>query len=258
MDRICFLCNVHFAATPLMPNLRKMLENMHRDYKNFNKKNLGVCVKCPNKFTKKHMKQYSRRNDGKRPKKMVYPALYPNIDEFNGQSSTGLDDVSTNLNPSNTRRPSRKTRTELESEKQRKIILEEDKYLKIMDAGEMGRGIKTEKEFKQWEFVASYTGEVINKEIADSREIIYENIECSYMFYFKYNGSNMCIDATVDDHRLGRLINHSRKKPNLKVNHVVIEGKSRIYFTALKDIPKGEQLFYDYGDYESPLEWLKY
>lgn len=70
------------------------------------------------------------------------------------------------------------------------------------------------------------------------------------------------IDATLESNqRLGRLVNHVRQSGNLKPSVYEFKSRPRIIFRASRDIQKGEQLFYDYGDYskESITEhpWLR-
>jgi histone-lysine N-methyltransferase SETD8 len=56
------------------------------------------------------------------------------------------------------------------------------------------------------------------------------------------------IDATKDTGRYGRLVNHSRKTPNL-VTKVITNGESpRLFLIAKYDIEPGVELLYDYGD----------
>ena len=56
------------------------------------------------------------------------------------------------------------------------------------------------------------------------------------------------IDATKDTGRYGRLVNHSRKTPNL-VTRVITNGESpRLFLIAKYDIEPGVELLYDYGD----------
>ena len=62
------------------------------------------------------------------------------------------------------------------------------------------------------------------------------------------NYSFFSIDATEESGRLGRLINHSRQRPNLKTKVLEVEGKPRLALMALKEIEQGEELLYDYGD----------
>ena len=83
------------------------------------------------------------------------------------------------------------------------------------------------------------------------------------------------IDATEDTGRLGRLINHSRKKANLNLKVLEennfkygengnmdpssIKKTPRVFLIAKREINEGEELLYDYGDRSSIQEfpWLK-
>ena len=56
------------------------------------------------------------------------------------------------------------------------------------------------------------------------------------------------IDATEDTGRYGRLINHSRKAPNLKTKVIMIGKSPRLILTVKHDIEAGVELLYDYGD----------
>ena len=56
------------------------------------------------------------------------------------------------------------------------------------------------------------------------------------------------IDATAETGRYGRLVNHSRKTPNL-LPKVIMNGESpRLILIAKHDIEAGVELVYDYGD----------
>lgn len=70
------------------------------------------------------------------------------------------------------------------------------------------------------------------------------------------------IDATEEDNRLGRLINHSKSKPNLTVKLVASDTRPHICMFAAIDIPVGTELLYDYGDRSSSsvqtFKWLKH
>lgn len=79
-----------------------------------------------------------------------------------------------------------------------------------------------------------------------------------YLFFFKDGQRNLCIDAQTfpcSCHRhmetIGRKINHSRKKPNLKPIHVAmnVDGKpfDVILFKVLNNIDIGTELKFDYG-----------
>ena len=67
-----------------------------------------------------------------------------------------------------------------------------------------------------------------------------------YIFWHKdAAGKWMCIDATAESSHPGRLINHSRQRPNLVVKST--KG-NRLVFKAIKNIEKGHQLLFDYND----------
>ena len=55
------------------------------------------------------------------------------------------------------------------------------------------------------------------------------------------------MDATHDDGRLGRLVNHSSRSPNVKTTIVEVDDNPHLILTAAKDI-KAKELLYDYGD----------
>jgi len=58
------------------------------------------------------------------------------------------------------------------------------------------------------------------------------------------------VDATYNDGRPGRLVNHSRMKKLANVNTKIVdvEGTPHLYLIAGRDIKPGEKLLYDYGD----------
>ena len=69
------------------------------------------------------------------------------------------------------------------------------------------------------------------------------------------------IDATTDNGYLGRMINHSKKSPNLAPRLIDIEGKPHICFFSTTAIHAGTELLYDYGDHSKSAKdahpWLK-
>ena len=60
-------------------------------------------------------------------------------------------------------------------------------------------------------------------------------------------------DGTAEDGSLGRLMNHSRKNPNAQLKIInpekfnCVEAKSHLFFTALRDIARGEEIVWDYN-----------
>ena len=142
-----------------------------------------------------------------------------------------------------------------------KIKEDVNEGLKIIDCGKkIGRGIQTTKSFRKSTYVATYVGKLLNKSKAEAKELEYANLgeDMCYTHYFRWNDRIHCYDATIDDGSFGRLINHSRKRPNILPKVEVINGLPHIYFKAIDDISPGTELRYDYGDRKSPLEWLKF
>ena len=59
---------------------------------------------------------------------------------------------------------------------------------------------------------------------------------------------NCSTGATKDDHRYGRMVNHSRKAPNALLKVFSIDGVPRLCLIAFRNIEIGEELLYDYGE----------
>ena len=155
-----------------------------------------------------------------------------------------------------TRRSDRKTSVELAYEQDLKINFQlrknHDRGLGLSKRRipGKGRGIITTRNRRRGEFVVEYAGEVINMESARERENEYSmdvNNGC-FMYFFKYNGKQFCVDATKESGRLGRLVNHSCKRPNLVTKVATMDGGPRLVLVANQDIDKGTELLFDYGD----------
>jgi len=122
--------------------------------------------------------------------------------------------------------------------------------LEIRDIPGKNRGVVPTKKLSKGDFAVEYAGELIEHSTAEERENKYamDVSKGCYMYYFKTNGKNYCIDATVETGRYGRLVNHSRQTPNL-MTKVIMNGKSpRLILVAKHDIEPGTELLYDYGD----------
>uniref|UniRef100_A0A6P7FQ10 [histone H4]-lysine(20) N-methyltransferase n=1 Tax=Diabrotica virgifera virgifera TaxID=50390 RepID=A0A6P7FQ10_DIAVI len=151
------------------------------------------------------------------------------------------------------RRSVRKTTKTVLEEKQRSLEfalkneIEEGLEVRIFDG--KGRGVVASKYFSRGDFVVEYSGDLIDPIEAKAREEKYarnENTGC-YMYYFKYNNQQYCVDATHESGKLGRLVNHSRNG-NLATKTIVIDNKPRLVLLAKDDIKCGEEILYDYGD----------
>ncbi|XP_067862332.1 N-lysine methyltransferase KMT5A-A [Heptranchias perlo] len=151
------------------------------------------------------------------------------------------------------RRSCRKCEGQLKSE-EKKIIDEliqnaKEEGMKVGVIDGKGRGVMATKPFKRGEFVVEYHGELIEFTAAKDREAKYAQDPSTgcYMYYFQYLSKTYCVDATAETARLGRLINHS-KNGNCQTKLHDFNGKPHLILVASRDIEKGEELLYDYGD----------
>ncbi|KAF6029874.1 SETD8 [Bugula neritina] len=119
------------------------------------------------------------------------------------------------------------------------------------------------KPFKKGDFVVEYAGDLVELKEAKFREETYQkDISCGcYMYFFSHRGKSYCIDATRESGKYGRLLNHSRTKPNCVTKTVEIAEKAYLILVAARDIAVGEELVYDYGDRSKEAiqnnPWLK-
>ncbi|XP_041058725.1 N-lysine methyltransferase KMT5A-A [Carcharodon carcharias] len=189
--------------------------------------------------TKTNAKPVQRKGKGKSPKRTGV------------KNSTGQNRKVTDYYP--VRRSYRKCEGQLKSE-EKKIIddlirngKEEGMKVGIIDG--KGRGVMATKPFQRGEFVVEYNGDLIEFTDAKSREAKYAQDPSTgcYMYYFQYLSKNYCVDATKETTRLGRLINHS-KNGNCQTKLHNVDGKPHLILVASRDIAKGEELLYDYGD----------
>ncbi|XP_078083221.1 N-lysine methyltransferase KMT5A-like isoform X2 [Mustelus asterias] len=189
--------------------------------------------------TKTNTKSAQRKGKGKSPKRTRV------------KNSAGRNRKVTDYYP--VRRSCRKCEGQLKSE-EKKIIddliytgKEEGMKVGIIDG--KGRGVVATKPFQRGEFVVEYSGDLIEFTDAKSREAKYAQDPSTgcYMYYFQYLSKTYCVDATKETTRLGRLINHS-KNGNCQTKLHNVDGKPHLILVASRDIEKGEELLYDYGD----------
>ncbi|CAD5116581.1 DgyrCDS5459 [Dimorphilus gyrociliatus] len=152
------------------------------------------------------------------------------------------------------RRSARKTRKKLEEDRlneiEKAVILNQEIGLNVIETEFKGRGVAAAKTFEKGDFVVEYAGDLIDLSSAKDREKQYScntMVGC-YMYYFEYQSKRFCVDATIETGRFGRLVNHSRKKPNCKTKVIGINGTPRLILIASRNIRIGEEILYDYGD----------
>ncbi|XP_054600724.2 N-lysine methyltransferase KMT5A-A [Nothobranchius furzeri] len=151
------------------------------------------------------------------------------------------------------RRSSRKSKTELKCE-QKKLIddliangIEEG--MKVQHIEGKGRAVFATRSFQKGDYVVEYHGDLLQITDAKKREAEYSQNPSTgcYMYYFQYLCKTYCVDATKETGRMGRLINHS-KTGNCQTKLHDINGVPHLILVASRDIDKGEELLYDYGD----------
>ena len=113
----------------------------------------------------------------------------------------------------------------------------------------------TTTEFQRDDFVAEYPGEVVTTSEANQRHHQkYTAADGCFVFWAASRGRSFCFDATVDDGRIGRLINHSHRSPNCKAVIIWVrrsqeeEETPALIFVANRRIQVGEEVTFDYGD----------
>ncbi|XP_051809492.1 uncharacterized protein LOC110945292 isoform X2 [Acanthochromis polyacanthus] len=119
-----------------------------------------------------------------------------------------------------------------------------------------GRAVLTTRSFKAGEVLCDYHGEVVT---SDQTHAATSLKETDFMFFYKNGaGEKFCIDAHLDKcpchpdrETFGRLINHSRKRPNIRPRLFSLKFESGerdvLLFMALRDIKAGEELLFNYG-----------
>ncbi|RVE63434.1 hypothetical protein OJAV_G00136240 [Oryzias javanicus] len=156
--------------------------------------------------------------------------------------------------------PPRKEDVESSSKLMKQVETQRWKYLAVVEpspkAGE-GKGVITTKTFPMNSILCDYHGEVISG--AEGRRRIAERENAmGTAFFFKCGKEDLCIDATntpclchPDQETFGRLINYSKKRPNVRPAATLMnfpEGQRYVlFFRAMRDLAVNEELLFDYG-----------
>ena len=154
----------------------------------------------------------------------------------------------------NRRRPSRRQEALAVTSKTEDIVRQRivkglDVGMKVREIEGKGRGVISRRTFQKGEFVCDYAGELIDAKKAREREIVYENEEKGcFMFFFEFRNDKLCVDATNENDRKGRLLNHSKKNFNVVAALHITDDYPHIVFHAARKILPSEELVYDYGD----------
>jgi SET domain-containing protein len=106
-------------------------------------------------------------------------------------------------------------------------------------SGVHGKGVFALVDLAEGETLIEYTGEIIDWEEALERHP-HDPEDPNHTFYFHIDGGRV-IDAKYGGNS-SRWINHS-----CDPNCVADEENGRVFIRALRNIPAGSELFYDYG-----------
>ena len=109
-----------------------------------------------------------------------------------------------------------------------------------------GTGCIAGEDIKEGELVGEYTGEVISIDDAEKRKS---------KFLFSTGDKKFVIDASKCGSLLTRM-NHKAKDcgANCEFRLRRVQEAWRVGIWALRDIPKGEELFADYGNKYGPIQ----
>lgn len=236
-------------------------------------------AKCSNEKNRKDLKLKIEQSNKKQPTPLSEKEqLEPNINsehdvteldtpliETEEKSKTNdagdslaeiLDNLVIDENKDFVRRSVRRTASELVREETEKINTQlrkdndDNLGIEVKMFPEKGRGVVTTRDRVKGEFVVEYAGDIINMEDASSREEEYskDKTKGCYMYYFKHQDVQYCVDGTAETGRMGRLLNHSCVAPNCFTKVVSLDGRPRLILLAKQDIAEGTELIYDYGD----------
>lgn len=113
-------------------------------------------------------------------------------------------------------------------------------FLDIKKSKISGLGLFAADDIGWGQRIIEYVGQKISVREGNRREKFYDKIGANYLFSLndKYD-----IDGLVGGNE-SRFINHSSKN----FNCVPIRENGKIYLYSYKDIGKGEELLFDYGD----------
>ena len=123
-----------------------------------------------------------------------------------------------------------------------------------------GKGIKTLRTFEKGELICDYHGLLLPGKEGSKLYSDMKPGDMGYMFSFKIDGKTFWIDATSNDCSYGRLINHSKKHPNVITKLKLINGKPILLMYANRHIQPMEKLLHNYNcqnhHESSDLTWL--
>ncbi|KFM22868.1 Histone-lysine N-methyltransferase ASHH2 [Auxenochlorella protothecoides] len=116
--------------------------------------------------------------------------------------------------------------------------------LDVLRAGAKGFGLFTRDGVRAGQFIVEYVGEVLEEDEYQRRKEYYIASNQRH-YYFMNIGNGEVIDACRRGGQ-GRFINHSCD-PNCETQKWLVEGELSIGLFAIKDVPPGGELTFDYN-----------
>ena len=120
-----------------------------------------------------------------------------------------------------------------------KKVIESGRRIQTRRSGVHGKGVFAVQDIAEGETLIEYVGEIITWPEAQARHP-HDPAQPNHTFYFHID-EHRVIDAAVGGNS-SRWINHACN-PNCEAD----EQSGRIFIKALRNIPAGEELNYDYG-----------
>jgi SET domain-containing protein len=111
--------------------------------------------------------------------------------------------------------------------------------LSVRQSKTHGKGLFADQRIPQGTTIIQYTGQKIPKKEGRRRERFYESI--GYCLLFNFDDKHD-IDAIVGGNE-SIYINHKSRQPNLQA----VVDETGIWFETLREIKRGEELFFNYG-----------
>ncbi|XP_034456692.1 uncharacterized protein LOC117770910 isoform X12 [Hippoglossus hippoglossus] len=113
-----------------------------------------------------------------------------------------------------------------------------------------GKGVFTHQSIEPSSFVVEYRGNISTRTETRGKER--GDTLNNYLFDFSWNGTNWRVDASKSHGGFGRLVNDDHVSPNCEMKKIVFEEKPHLCLFAVKEIHRGEEITYDYGDSSYP------
>ncbi|XP_047229280.1 uncharacterized protein LOC124872897 isoform X4 [Girardinichthys multiradiatus] len=113
-----------------------------------------------------------------------------------------------------------------------------------------GRGVFATQPIEQGDFVLEYRGQLLSADKCQTRK--YSEKESTFLFEFEWQNRHWCIDASIEDGSLGRLVNDNHKSPNCNMKKIIVNDQPHLCLFAIKKIEIGTEIDYNYGDSKWP------